>query len=330
MCPHSLENRFDAQKRITRLAPSPTGALHLGNARTFLINWAMARQNGWRIILRIEDLDTPRVKAGADRAALEDLTWLGLDWDEGPVTQLADLAPYCAALEQLRTSQQIYPCHCTRREIEQALSAPHADDHETRYPGTCLPEEGAQIDAPLSLIGEPISHAWRVRAPDEPVSFHDQLLGARAVNVQQTVGDFVVATKAGLPAYQLAVVIDDARQGITDVVRGDDLCDATARQLLLYRLLNLGTPPRYWHLPLVLGADGKRLAKRHGDTRVSSYRDQGVTAQRVIGWVAHSCGLTAQRTAMTAAQFLKQFDLERLPRHPITVTAEDTNWLSSV
>ncbi len=302
--------------RTTRLAPSPTGALHLGNARTFLVNWLMARQAGWRIVLRIEDLDGPRIKAGADQQAMDDLRWLGVDWDDGPIWQRSDLTPYIAALETLSDHGLTYLCTCTRREIEQAQSAPHGDEHELRYPGTC---RRADVNAENACT--------RLVVPDEVIAFTDGLRGPQQVNVQQQVGDFIIATKAGLPAYQLAVVVDDARQGVTDVVRGDDLLASTARQILIYRALRLAPLPRWWHLPLVVGPDGRRLAKRHGDTRLMWYREQGVPAERIVGLLAWWCGQTTERTAMRASELVDVFDLNRLPRHNMTFTEEDHAWL---
>jgi len=321
MCPRG-ENH-----RISRLAPSPTGALHLGNARTFLINWALARRHGWDLVLRIEDLDTPRTKRGADRQAIEDLQWLGLDWDGAPLYQHADLSAYRDAMRRLHAAHLIYPCTCTRKQIEAALSAPHADEHELRYPGTCRPREGEAVVPAPELADRETDHAWRVRVPDVSVDFQDELLGTQSINVQRQVGDFIVAAKAGLPAYQLAVVVDDARQGVTDVVRGDDLLSASARQILLYRMLNLGEPPRHWHVPLVLGRDGRRLAKRHGDTRLAHYRESGVPVERVIGLLARWCGVSAAREPMTAGAFAESFDIRRLPRATVTFTEDDERWL---
>ena len=314
----TAQNPPAAGKRTTRLAPSPTGALHLGNARTFLINWAMARQRGWRIVLRIDDLDSPRVKAGADRGAIADLEWLGLDWDEGPVYQLADLSAYNDAIDTLNQHGLVYPCTCTRKDIAAAQSAPHGDEHELRYPGTCRPNEGSQ---PTAQDTRPA--ALRVIVPDEPIRFDDQFCGSQSIRVHEQVGDFVVASKAGLAAYQLAVVVDDARQGVTDVVRGDDLLRSTGRQLLLYRLLGLTPLPRYWHLPLVIGPDGRRLAKRHGDTRIGFYRDRGVSPQRVIGLLGHYCGLTTRPSPMEPEEFAARLSLEDLPAEPVTFTDED-------
>ncbi len=310
-----------SNQTTTRLAPSPTGALHLGNARTFLINWAMARQRGWRVVLRIEDLDSPRTKPGANAQAIDILQWLGMDWDDGPYGQLADLAPYRRALTTLAERGLIYPCTCTRSEIARAQSAPHEDDHELRYPGTHRPDEPSAIEYRADT-----DQAWRVIVPDCETIVRDELHGPLCINVQQQVGDFVVATKQGLPAYQLAVVVDDARQGVDAVVRGDDLLRSTARQALLYDMLDLEPRPAYWHVPLVLGEDGRRLAKRHGDTRLVEYRRRGVRPDAIIGLIAawSGCG---ERRPMTAAAFVREFSIDHLPRGAVTFTNDDHDWL---
>ena len=312
---------------MTRLAPSPTGALHLGNARTFLVNWAMARQGGMKVVLRVEDLDGPRVKAGADRGAIDVMRWLGMDWDEGPCYQRSELGMYEQAIEVLRKMGLVYPCGCTRREIEMAQSAPNEGDekeglggHELRYPGTCRGMANQELD---DVSGK----AWRVVVPDDEVVFEDVFCGVQRMNVQREVGDFVVATKMGLPAYQLAVVVDDARQGVTEVVRGDDLLGSTARQLLLYEMLGLCPPARWVHLPLVVGEDGRRLAKRHGDTRIAMYREHGVRPERVVGLMAYWCGMTNKRLELNAGEFCRGFDLCKLPRERVVFTAADHQWL---
>lgn len=312
---------------VTRLAPSPTGALHLGNARSFLINWALAKQNGWRVVLRIEDLDGPRIKDQADTLAIDLLRWLGMDWDDGPYYQANDLAPYHAALSKLMEQGLIYPCTCTRKDIQEAQSAPHDDGHELRYPGTCRPTSDEERLTDGGELLKESRQAWRVIVPDEAIGFVDRLHGPQEVDVHGQVGDFIVASKAGLPAYQLAVVIDDARQGVTQVVRGDDLIRSTGRQLLLYRLLGLGPVPAYTHLPLVLGDDGRRLAKRHGDTRLDHYRELGVPAERIIGLIAYWSGVATERVAMDARAFAGGFSLDRLGREPVTFTKEDEAWL---
>jgi glutamyl-tRNA synthetase len=320
----------------TRLAPSPTGALHLGNARTFLVNWALARQRGWDVVLRIEDLDGPRVKPEAAAEAIDVLAWLGLDWDEGPHYQRHDLAPYRDALAQLADLGAIYPCRCTRREIEAAsLSAPHGDEHELRYPGTCRVTSGSvPFSGPPEKGSDPLSAtndsppAWRLRAPDGVTHFHDDFVGPHAHDIQATTGDFLVATKEGLPSYQLAVVIDDARQRIDRIVRGDDLLGSTHRQLLLQQRLGISPSPEYYHLPLVIGADGRRLAKRHGDSRIAYYRSLGTTAERIIGLLAEWCGLGPRRE-MTASEFAREFLLERMPHERVVFTAADDRWLQN-
>lgn len=310
------------QPPTTRLAPSPTGALHLGNARTFLANWALARQRGWRVLLRLEDLDGPRIKPGAAELAIDTLAWLGIDWDGEPVFQSHDLAPYRSALERLGGAGLAYPCHATRSQLAAAaLSAPHATDHEIRYPGTHRPP------TPEPISYEPIEGAaWRVRAPDREIAFDDAFAGPISHNVQASVGDFVVATKAGLPSYQLAVVVDDHRQGVTDVVRGDDLLLSTPRQLLLQELLGLAPPPRYCHLPMVIGEDGRRLAKRHGDTRVDAYRRLGAPAAAVRGLLAEWCGMGPRRL-IGPSEFVERFDLAAMPREPIVFRKHDDAWL---
>lgn len=308
----------------TRLAPSPTGALHLGNARTFLVNWALARQRDWHIVLRMEDLDSPRVKAWAADEAIDVLQWMGLDWDSGPTYQLANQQPYEQALAQLARQGDIYACRCTRREIEAAsLSAPHNKGHERQYPGTCRPAEPKPVD--IAEFTEP-GLAWRLRVPAGNCQFTDEFAGPQQFDVASVVGDFLIRTKAGLPSYQLAVVVDDARQQVDQVVRGDDLLSSTARQLLLYDRLKLGQAPTYTHLPLVLGEDGRRLAKRHGDSRLSMYRQHGVAPERMVGLLGHWCGLGPLQE-MSAADFLDAFLLEKMPKEPIVFTKTEHAWL---
>jgi glutamyl-tRNA synthetase len=312
--------------RITRLAPSPTGALHLGNARTFLVNWLLARQNGWKVILRIEDLDGPRVKAGADRQAIEDLRWLGLDWDEGPIYQSPRQALYAKAIQRLLQSGHAYPCVCSRKEVDQAASAPHAEDGATIYPGTCRGRFGSMDEAQRATGRVP---AVRFRVPDAVIGFVDQVHGPQECKAARALGDFVIAKADGTAAYQLAVVIDDADMGVTDIVRGDDLLDSTPRQLLLYEALGYppASVPRYWHLPLVVGTDGRRLAKRHGDTRLAFYREQGVSPQRMLQLLGRWCGMSDSPAASSPRDLLLGFDLAPLPRSPITFTPDDDRWL---
>lgn len=313
----------------TRLAPSPTGALHLGNARTFLLNWAMARRFDWRIVLRIDDLDGPRIKASADRDAIDILGWLGIDYDEGPFYQTQARDRYASAWRQLAARGLIYPCHCTRSQIQAAsLSAPQEGDHELRYPGTCRPAQPQPLVVDDDTLADTIaSAAWRLRVPDEPIAYVDQWRGAQSSHVQREVGDFLVFTRQGTPAYQLAVVCDDDAQAITHVVRGDDLLASTARQRILQDFLGIQPLPLYWHFPLVVGPDGRRLAKRHGDSRIAAYRDAGVPATRILGLLAEWSGL-GPREEMNAREFARRLDVGRIPRTPLVFTAEDHAWLT--
>ena len=309
---------------LTRLAPSPTGAFHLGNARTFLINYVMARQSGWRILLRVEDLDGPRIKAGADRAGIEDLQWLGIEWDEGPVYQAWRNAEYRAAAERLVAEGRAYPCICSRREVEVAASAPHAEDGAAVYPGTCR-GRFKSIEAARRETGRPPAVRFEVSAGE--VSFKDQFAGWVAYEPARQLGDFVILKADGTAAYQLAVVLDDAGAGVTHIVRGDDLLDSTPRQILLYRALGLAEKlPEYCHLPLVVGTDGRRLAKRHGDTRVSHYRETGVSSGRMLALLARWSGLDCGEEA-TMADMVERFELRHVPREPVVMTQSDAQWL---
>jgi glutamyl-tRNA synthetase len=304
---------------ITRLAPSPTGALHLGNARTFLVNWLLARQNGWRVLLRIEDLDGPRIKRGAAQQLLDDLRWLGLDWDNGPTYQSKRGDSYNDALQFLVSSGQAYPCICTRKEVELAASAPHAEDGAAVYPGTCRGRFASVEDAMKQSGGR--APAIRFRVPvGPPIEWIDHFAGPHRCDAASELGDFVIAKGDGTAAYQLAVVVDDANMGVTHVIRGDDLLDSTPRQMLLYQAIGMSQKiPAYYHLPLVVGPDGRRLAKRHGDTRLSHYRDACVPASRVIGLLARWCGVGADANNgdTSPRQLLERFDLNLLPRTPI-------------
>lgn len=300
-----------------RLAPSPTGAQHVGNARTYLIAWLSARSRGAEVALRIEDIDSPRIKAGAAAAILGDLHWLGLDWDGEPVVQTHRLALYEEALARLRESELVYPCTCTRSDVAHAASAPHAEHEGPVYPGTCSHRRAADAEA-LTRTGQPF--AWRFRATDSP-TFDDEFRGPTAIDIRAIGGDFVVWKSAGTPAYQLAVVVDDAAMGITEVVRGDDLVPSTPRQLLLYRALDRPAP-RFVHVPLVVGPDDRRLAKRHGDTRLSALRSAGVRPEALVGLLAWSCGWLPRPEPVTAAGLLPHFRLSAVPPGPFVLTPE--------
>jgi glutamyl-tRNA synthetase len=288
----------------TRLAPSPTGELHLGNARTFLFTWALARREGWSVVLRIEDLDAPRVREETVAGCLASLEWLGIDWD-GPVRrQSSDLAPYRAAMARLGERKLVFRCDLSRKDVRLAASAPHAADGETRYEPSLRPGPAA-----FGFADELANHRLLVEAGPETV--HDELLGSHAFDPGLEAGDFIVWTKAGVPSYQLAVTVDDLAQGVTDVVRGDDLFASAARQAILYRHLG-GTPPRWWHLPLVLDHEGRRLAKRAGDLSLSSLRSRGIVRERVLGFLAFRSGLLPRLEPIGIDRFRELIDRDTL------------------
>ncbi|MBI3820552.1 MAG: tRNA glutamyl-Q(34) synthetase GluQRS [Planctomycetes bacterium] len=322
-----------------RLAPSPTGALHLGNARTFLLAWLSIRAQGGAVVLRIEDLDGPRIKAGAEQGAIDDLRWLGLDWDEGPTDandhgdgahapyrQTERIENYQIAIGRLVERGVVYPCICTRSEIESAASAPNAGDHETRYPGTCRGKY-KNIDVAEQKSGRPA--ALRYLVNDGWLTFRDAFRGDCEFSPALECGDFVIekveragpSAGARTPAYQLACVADDAAMNITEITRGDDLLSSTARQLILQNALGL-PHPTWTHTPLLIGSDGRRLAKRHGDTTIRRFREAGVGADRLVGWLAAISGLVPAGSRAHARELVAGFSMNRVPRESVVVTAE--------
>jgi glutamyl-tRNA synthetase len=299
-----------ALPRRGRLAPSPTGAQHVGNARTYLIASLSARSQNADLPLRIEDIDSPRIKAGASALILSDFRWLGLDWDGEPVVQSRRLPRYEAALRTLRGKELVYPCTCSRSDIAQAASAPHVGEEGPAYPGTCSHRRAADADELQ------VPFAWRFRFTTAP-AFADGYRGPVGLDAK-ALGDFVVWKSAGTPAYQLAVVVDDADMGITEVVRGDDLIPSTPRQIALFQALGL-TPPRFIHVPLVVGPDGRRLAKRHGDTRLAALRSAGVRPEALIGLLAWSCGWVRRPEPMTLRELVPLYRLDTIPSEPFVL-----------
>lgn len=317
-----------------RLAPSPTGALHLGNARSFLLAWLHARRQRGRVVLRMEDLDHPKVKPGTAQAALDDLHWLGLDWDEGPdvggphapYVQTERRPLYREALLRLQRRGLVYPCVCSRRDVEAGQSAPQAGEDGLAYDGTCR-GRFAHYAAAVAALPPGRLPAWRFRvSAGEETVFDDGFAGLQRQRVSETVGDFVIARDPDGAGYMLAVVVDDAAMGITEVIRGDDLLAATHRQLLLYRALGL-TPPHFIHVPLVVSADGRRLAKRHGDTRLATIRAAGVAPEVVVGVLAWWCGWAAWGEALRPVDLLARADLATLCREPAILTDNVKKWL---
>jgi glutamyl-tRNA synthetase len=303
-----------------RFAPSPTGPLHLGNARTALLAWLAARAAGGEFLVRVEDLDRPRTRQGQEERILEELRWLGIDWDEGPdrggragpYRQSERQPRYSEALERLRGAGRAYACFCSRSEIAAASQAPHGpSDDGPRYPGTCRAIDAAEA----ARRGARRPPAWRLAVPPGPVAFDDGVHGSRAFDVDATVGDFVVSRADGIAAYQLAVAVDDAAMEITDVVRGDDLLPSTARQLLVYRSLDL-EPPRFAHVPLVVGEDGDRLAKRHGALSLGELRARGADPLRVVGLLAALSGLAPAGARVHPRELVAGFSLSRVRQGP--------------
>ena len=314
-----------------RFAPSPTGPLHLGNARTALLAWLAARSTGSSLVMRVEDLDAPRVKPGVEAAIVVELRWLGLDWDEGPdvggpcgpYRQSERGARYAEALARLRQDGRVYPCFCSRAEVAAAARAPHGPGEDgPRYPGTCRgldPEEAER----RSRSRAP---AWRFHAREGKVAFDDGVHGPRTNDVAAETGDFVVTRADGVAAYQLAVVVDDAAMGIEEVVRGDDLLPSTASQLLLYEAL--GSPaPRFAHVPLVVGPDGARLAKRHGALSLGELRARGADPRAVVGLVAALSGLVERGARVWPRELVAGFSMERVPRGAAVVGRQEVEAL---
>jgi glutamyl-tRNA synthetase len=293
-----------------RFAPSPTGSLHVGNLRTALLAWLFARAAGSRFLMRVEDLDRQRVRPGCEEEQLADLRSIGIDWDGPVVRQSERLELYDDALARLDGEGRLYPCYCSRAEIRQAASAPHGPSSEGVYPGTCRELTAAERAEREAAGRRP---ALRLRADGERVEFEDGLMGASG----EASDDFVVRRNDGAPAYNLAVVVDDGAQGVEEVVRGADLLDSTPRQLLLARLLGLAAP-RHVHVPLVFGADGSRLAKRHGSVTLADRRALGESDTQVLAWLAASAGLAGLGEEVGPSELVERFDPARIRLEPTT------------
>ena len=290
-----------------RFAPSPSGRMHLGNLWSCLLAWLAARSAGGGMVLRLEDLDPDRCRPEFCDQVMRDLEWLGLDWDGQPIYQSRRTEAYAAAFRALEDQGLVYPCFCTRAQ-RLAASAPHRSDGVVLYPGRCRHLTPAERET-LSAQRAP---AWRVQVPEETVSFRDQIQGDYAQNLAAECGDFILRRSDGVYAYQLAVVVDDAFQGVTQVVRGSDLLDSAPRQLWLQS--KLGLPhPEYGHVPLLLSPDGRRLAKRDRDLELSQLKER-FTAPQLVGRLALAAGLLPEYAPVTPQELLPHFAWDKLPR----------------
>ncbi len=309
---------------VGRLAPSPTGLLHLGHARTFLLAYWHVRARAGRLLMRLEDLDGPRAEARFADAALEDLAWLGLDWDGVPLLQSSELERLNRAVAALIESGKAYPCVCSRTEIRGAQSAPHAGAAEPRYPGTCRGLY-ASFDEAERKSGR--AAGARLLVPEGEITIDDGVAGRSVWDVARDVGDFLIAKRDKAPAYQLAVVVDDAAQGVTEVLRGDDLLPSAARQWHVQQALGL-PHPAWHHVPLVTDAHGRRLAKREADLSLAELRAGGTDPRAIVEWAARSAGIDVAGR-VTAAEVTPHFQLAQLARAPLALAPSTIEALKS-
>lgn len=307
-----------------RLAPTPSGYLHLGNARSFLLAWLWARSEGGEIVMRVENIDLQRCKPELRKQGLDDLRRLGLDWDGEVVDQSRRFDLYRTHLQTLIDDGAAYPCVCSRKDIEEASSAPHGDEGAI-YPGTCRDRWSSFDHAKRESGCEP---AWRFRWGSGPVAFHDEIKGDVTVD-PSTLGDFVLWRRGDMPSYQLAVTVDDALQGVTQVLRGRDLAVSTARQLALYEALGLAAPGRWAHVPFMQDEKGRRMAKRDGDLALVHLDETGADPARITGFLAWSAGLIEDLQPATAQELVGEFELKRISQQDFIVTDEHLNWLHS-
>ena len=316
-----------------RLAPSPTGFLHLGNVWSFMHAWLSVRSKHGTLILRMEDIDPQRSKSAFADAAMEDLAWLGINWDEGPFFQSGRMALYTEAIRKLSNSGLVYRCYCTRKEVRALAGAPHAGECGSPYPGTCR-----NLTAEQRKNMETMGRHWalRVRYPEQDKGFYDMALSGRGEPLPEGLarlpgcrrdaqgrlifspeaagGDFAICRSDGVVAYTLAVVVDDMDMEISEVVRGDDLLAATPRQVVLHEFLGNKAIPEFGHVPLVLDAKGERLAKRHNGLQVRALRNAGVRAEAVIGYFAWQAGLIDGPRPVRIAELVPGYSLRRISR----------------
>ena len=305
------------ERRICgRFAPSPSGRMHLGNLWSCLLAWLAARSAGGGMVLRLEDLDPDRCKRKYCDQVMLDLEWLGLDWDNQPVYQSQRTDLYAQAFQKLEDQGLIYPCYCTRAE-RLAASAPHRSDGVPIYDGRC----GKLTDEDRAELSKTRRPAWRVRVPAGERTFADLLQGAYREDLALDCGDFILRRSDGVYAYQLAVVVDDALMGVTQVVRGGDLLDSTPRQLWIQEKLGF-SHPEYGHVPLLLSPDGRRLAKRDRDQELGTLKER-YTAPELVGRLALAAGLLPEYVPVTPRELLPLFSWDKLPREDMVFRLEE-------
>jgi glutamyl-tRNA synthetase len=298
---------------VGRYAPSPTGMLHLGNLRTVLAAYLHCRSAGGRFLLRIEDLDTPRVRPGIEERQLADLAMLGIKWDESPIRQSERDSVYAPLVRQLHQAGLAYPCFASRKEVREAASAPHRGDNPGRYPGI-------YADYPAELANKRIAnreqHCWRLRVQRAPKNFEDKFAGTVEIDLDRESGDFVIQRADGLHAYQLACAVDDSLCGITDVLRGGDLLDSGARQAWILTCLQMPVP-RYWHIPLFLAENGERLSKRDGADDMARFMAEGFDATAIRSYLACTLGQCAAGERLTMNDLIQRFNINAIPREDV-------------
>ena len=318
----------------TRIAPAPSGSIHVGNARTALYNWLYARKHGGTFILRVEDTDAKRATDEAYRAVIEDLRWLGLDWDEGPETggefgpyrQSERLERYDAAAQQLIANGHAYRCYCTAEELEQRRKTAMSERRTPGYDGRCRrlsDEERAAFES------EGRESAVRFAVPpDRTITFEDEVRGEISTETKQ-IPDFVVQRSDGSPTYMLAAAVDDALMGVTHIIRGDDLVAATPRQLLLREAMAIGDVPVFAHLPLLVDEKGKPLSKRWGDVAVSAYREQGYLPEAMVNYLALlGWSFDDKTNVFSREELIEKFSLERVGKNPAAFDVAKLEWLN--
>jgi glutamyl-tRNA synthetase len=300
-----------------RLAPSPTGYLHLGNAWSFLLCWLAVRSEGGQMVLRMEDIDPERSRPEFVDAIMRDLAWLGLDWDEGtdvggqhgPYTQSERLERYAEVIDFLADRGHVYPCYCTRKELKSMASAPHAEDTGPIYSGTCR-----DLDSGERQVREAQGRKASLRLHgDGNIAFIDLVQGPVRFDWNECGGDFPLRRSDGIISYQLAVAVDDLDQKISLVVRGQDILPSTPRQITLFRMLG-GTVPSYAHVPLVLDHRGERLAKRHRSLELRALRESGVAARAIVGWLAYRAGLLPDLVPASPHELVRAFSWRNLTK----------------